>query len=174
VIAGHAAGAQLVQRYAVVGRGPDELARRGVSVRYVVANPSSYLWFGDDRPAPVSRTTCPDFDHWKYGLAYAPAYVAEAVGLEQRYIKRDVVYLLGEADNDPEHDQLDRGCAAVAQGPSRYARGMNYVFALEARNPNLVRHRIINIWNVGHDAARMFGSTCGLAALFDRPGCRSF
>ncbi len=49
-IAGHAAGAQLVQRYAVVGRGPTALAHAGVAVRYVVANPSSYVWFGDERP----------------------------------------------------------------------------------------------------------------------------
>ncbi|MGE0225382.1 MAG: hypothetical protein AB7F35_30385, partial [Acetobacteraceae bacterium] len=39
VVAGHSAGAQVVQRYAVVGRGDAALARRALYVRYVVANP---------------------------------------------------------------------------------------------------------------------------------------
>jgi hypothetical protein len=168
VIAGHSAGAQLVQRYAAVGRGMAELARANVLVRSVVANASSYLWFGSDRPVP---TACAASDRWGYGLAGAPAYVEQPEALEERYIARDVVYLLGEADADPGHALLDRSCAAAAQGPTRYARGMNYLFALEQRHPNLVRHRVVNVWGVGHDAASMFMSPCGLAALFDRPGC---
>jgi hypothetical protein len=174
VIAGHAAGAQLVQRYAVVGRAPGGLARAGVAVRFVVANPSSYVWFGEDRPVPVSHASCGTVDRWAYGLAGAPAYVEQTEGLEERYVERDVVYLLGEADTDPNHPLLDRSCAAEAQGPTRYARGMNYLFALEQRHPNLVRHRILSIWGVGHDAGSMFVSACGLAALFDRPGCAAF
>lgn len=174
IIAGHSAGAQLVQRYAVVGRGADTLARVGIGVRYVVANPSSYLWFGEARPLPVTRATCAGFDRWKYGLLDTPPYVEQTEGTEENYIARDVVYLLGEADNDPNHPLLDKSCAAEAQGANRYERGMNYLFSLELRHPNLVRHRIASVWNVGHDAARMFRSPCGLAALFDRPGCLSF
>jgi hypothetical protein len=174
VIAGHSAGAQLVQRYAVVGRGMAALARIDVSVRFIVANASSYLWFGSDRPVPTNRTACAPFDRWKYGLVGAPAYVEQTEGLEERYILRDVVYLLGEVDVDPSHPLLDRSCAAEAQGSTRYARGMNYLFALEQRHPNLVRHHVVNVWGVGHDAASMFVSPCGLAALFDRPGCPTF
>jgi hypothetical protein len=173
-IAGHAAGAQLVQRYAIVGRGATTLARAGIAVRYVVANPSSYVWFGEDRPVPTDRTACAMVDQWAYGLAGAPAYVEQTDALEERYIKRDVVYLLGEADTDPNHPSLDRSCAAEAQGPNRYARGMNYLFALEQRHPNLVRHSILSVWGVGHDAGSMFVSACGLAVLFDRPGCPAF
>ncbi|MCA3917573.1 MAG: alpha/beta hydrolase, partial [Burkholderia sp.] len=50
VVIGHSAGAQLLQRYAVAGREGDALARTGIAVRYVVANPSSYLYFDDERP----------------------------------------------------------------------------------------------------------------------------
>jgi hypothetical protein len=174
VIAGHSAGAQLVQRYAVVGRAMTGLVRAGIAVRFVVANPSSYVWFGEDRPVPTDRAVCGAVDRWSYGLAGAPDYVEQTEGLEERYIARDVVYLLGEADTDPIHPLLDRSCAAEAQGPTRYARGMNYLFALEQRHPNLVRHRILSIWGVGHDAGSMFVSPCGLAALFDRPGCGTF
>jgi hypothetical protein len=173
VIAGHSAGAQLVQRYAVVGHGALAPRRSAVALRYIVANPSSYLWFGDARPTPVNPT-CAAFDRWKYGLANPPAYVRPAEGLEDRYIARDVIYLLGERDTDPNHRFLDKSCAAEAQGPTRYARGMNFLLNLEQRHPNLVRHRIFTIWGVGHDATRMFTSACGLAALFDRPGCLGF
>ena len=174
VIAGHAGGGQLVQRYAVVGRGAAALTNAGGAVRYVVANASSYLWFGEDRPVSTSRTACSAVDRWRYGLAQPPVYVEETEGLEERYIARDVVYLLGEADVDPNHPLLDKSCAAEAQGPNRYRRGMNYLFALELRHPNLVRHRVVNVWGVGHDAASMFVSPCGLAVLFDRPGCTPF
>jgi pimeloyl-ACP methyl ester carboxylesterase len=49
VVAGHSGGGQVVQRYAVVGEGPAALAAVGVDVRYVVANPSSYLYFDASR-----------------------------------------------------------------------------------------------------------------------------
>ena len=178
VVAGHGAGADLVQRYAVVGRGVPSFARAVVAVRYVLADPSSYVWFGGDRPVPGRDAACATLDRWRYGLAGVPAYVERTDGLEQRYIARDVVYLLGEplgeADADRAHPSLDRSCAAAAQGPTEYARGMNYLFALEQRHPNLVRHRILSVWGAGHDAGSMFVSACGLAVLFDRPGCPAF
>ncbi|MCF5354553.1 alpha/beta hydrolase, partial [Pseudomonas syringae] len=43
VIAGHSGGAQVVQRYAMIGGKEDALLQReGVKLRYVIANPSSY------------------------------------------------------------------------------------------------------------------------------------
>lgn len=50
VVIGHSAGAQLLQRYAVTGREGDALVQAGIAVRYVIANPSSYLYFEDERP----------------------------------------------------------------------------------------------------------------------------
>jgi hypothetical protein len=40
---GHGGGAQVVQRYAVLGR--ENPAKKRISVRYVVADPSSMLYF---------------------------------------------------------------------------------------------------------------------------------
>ncbi len=170
VVAGHSAGAQVVQRYAVVGRGETALTARGIAVRYVVANPSSYLWFGELRPRP----TCPGFDRWRYGLRDAPPYVGDTSGVEDRFIKREVVYLLGALDTNPAHPYLDRTCAAEAQGETRFARGMLNMLYLEQRHPNQVQQRILTIPAVGHNGGRMFGSVCGMAALFDRPGCPGF
>jgi pimeloyl-ACP methyl ester carboxylesterase len=169
VIAGHSAGGQVVQRYAVVGNGAVALAARGVAVRYVLANPGSYLYFGEARPA----ATCAGFDQWRYGLAgHVPPYVTlTPAELEARYIARDVVYLLGTADTDPAHPQLDRSCAAEAQGPYRHARGVNYLRLLRARDGDAVKHRLLEVPGVAHNGGRMFTSACGLAALFDTPGC---
>lgn len=44
VIAGNSAGGQFVNRYAAVGRAPETLAERGMPVRFIIANPSSYLY----------------------------------------------------------------------------------------------------------------------------------
>ena len=171
VVAGHSAGAQVVQLYAVVGRGEAALTARKIAVRYVVANPSSYLWFGNDRPRPVDPATCPDVDQWQYGFRHALLYVGETRGMERRYVAKDVVYLLGEADRDPNHRELDRSCAAMAQGENRFARGMQFMLALEVRRPNRVHNRVLPLVGVGHDAATVFGSVCGMAALFGREGC---
>lgn len=171
VIAGHSGGAQVVQRYAVVGRGQAALDARGIRVRYVIANPSSYLYFSPDRPVPVTQAACPDFNRWKYGLSGAPPYVGGTAGLEARYVTRDVVYLLGTADTDPHHPALDTSCAGEAEGPYRLARGEAYFAYLQARHPKGLRQHLVLAPGVAHNAARMFGSACGLAALFDRPGC---
>jgi hypothetical protein len=174
VLVGHSAGGQVVQRYSVVGRGEAALGARGLAWRYVVANPSSYLYFSDDRPMPVDRAACPDFDRWKYGLAGAPPYVGDTTGMEARFAVREVVYLLGTADTDPHHPALDTSCAGEAEGPYRFARGQAYFAYLEARHPGTLAQRVALVPGVAHNEWKMFGSACGLAALFDRPGCPGF
>ncbi len=171
VIAGHSGGGQIVQRYAVVGNGVGALEARGIAVRYVVANPSSYVWFSPERPEPTGA--CGDADRWKYGFeGNVPPYVTQdAAALEKRYVQRDVTYLLGGADTDPHHPALDVSCAGEAQGPYRYVRGLNYFHMLQARDGDRLKHRVLTVDGVGHDERRMFTSACGLAALFDRPGC---
>jgi pimeloyl-ACP methyl ester carboxylesterase len=171
VLAGHSAGGQIVQRYAIVGRGEAALSTRGLVLRYVVANPSSYLYFSDDRPIPVDRAACPRFDRWRYGLDGAPPYVGDTTGLEARFAARQVVYLLGTADTDPHHPALDTSCGGEAEGPYRLARGLAYFAYIQARHPGLQTQRLALVPGVAHQGRAMFRSACGLAALFDRPGC---
>jgi pimeloyl-ACP methyl ester carboxylesterase len=174
VIAGHSAGGQLVQRYAAVGHGQGPLERTGIPIHYVVANPSSYLYFSPERPVPA-LAECFNVDRWQYGLdGRLPRYVLEPVApaaLERAYRARDVVYLLGTADTDPNHRQLDRSCGAEAQGDSRFARGIGYFAYLEARASGPLNQRLSEVPGVGHHSSRMYGSTCGLSALFDLAGC---
>lgn len=172
VMMGHSAGAQLLQRYAVAGREGEKLARDGISVRYIVANPSSYLYFDDERPngEVTAGGACPAATEWKYGLKSAPPYVVsqDLRDLESRYVRRSVVYLLGEADTDPYTHFIDRSCAAMAQGPYRLARGLAYFDYLKKRHPSDRAHRVVEVPGVGHDNLRMFTSDCGLAVLFDK------
>ncbi|VVE68923.1 hypothetical protein PAN31117_03152 [Pandoraea anapnoica] len=172
VVMGHSAGAQLLQRYAVTGRESDSLARVGIALRYVVANPSSYLYFDDERPngQAIANGSCPRATQWKYGLKSAPPYVAsqDVRDLEARYVSRDVVYLLGQADTNPYTHFIDRSCAGMAQGPYRLARGLAYFDYLKQRHPDGLAQKVVEVPGVGHDGLGMFTSACGLAVLFGR------
>jgi hypothetical protein len=171
VIAGHSGGAQVAHRYAIVGAG---CSVTGLRCRYVIANPSSYVYFDPMRPyangvlRPADTTACPGVDDWKYGVQRAPRYAESASfdALETRYAASDVIYLLGQQDCDPHHDALDRSCAAVAQGSHRLARGRSYFSYLEARHAGL-GHRCLEVAGVGHNGAAMLGSHEGVQALFD-------
>jgi len=173
VVAGHSGGGQVVQRYAIAGRGEAALARENIGVRYVIANPSSYAYFSAERPAPSIAASCPRYNDWKYGMDQRPAYLAAISpgDLEQRYVSRQVTYLLGTRDTNPDHPALDKTCMAEAQGATRYARGHAYAAVMAGRNNGAPNHRVVDVPDVGHDGDRMLTSLCGLAALFDLPGC---
>jgi pimeloyl-ACP methyl ester carboxylesterase len=184
VIAGHSGGGQVAQRYAVLARGEARLAERGVAVRYVIANPSSYVYFDAQRPtgdggfAPFDASRCPGFDDWKYGLNRLPAYAqcagqADCAGtLEAAYAGRDVTVLLGSEDCDPAHPALDTSCAARAQGAHRLERGLAYERYMRMRHPAGLRHRTIVIDGFGHDGTGIFTSPQGVAAVFDDAAAR--
>jgi hypothetical protein len=187
VLAGHSAGGQFVQRYAAVGKGGDALERAGMHLRYVVANPSSYVYFSPERPelkpkgeftfGTPSDTCHGKYDHWKYGLADPLPYVGTVVAqdVEQRYIGREIFYLLGTKDNDPNHPELDKNCGAEDEGPQRFIRGQAFFRYLQTRHPELsgdgARQRLWAVPGVEHNNEEMFNSECGLAALFDARTC---
>jgi pimeloyl-ACP methyl ester carboxylesterase len=173
VVAGHSGGAQVVQRYAIAGQGEAVLQREGIAVRYVVANPSSYAYFSAERPEPSIAASCAGFNDWKYGMEARPPYLAAPTPaeLEQRYVARQVIYLLGTLDTNPNHRALDRSCMAEAQGAYRYARGHAYAAMMAARDGGTPNHKTWDVPDVGHDGDKMLTSACGLAALFDLPGC---
>jgi pimeloyl-ACP methyl ester carboxylesterase len=173
VVAGHSGGGQVVQRYAIASRGEAPLAAAHIAVRYVVANPSSYAYFTDQRPQPEIAASCPRFNDWKYGMAERPDYLAKPTPaeLERAYVARQVIYLLGTKDTNPNHPALDKSCMAEAQGPYRYARGHSYAAVMAARDGGTPNHHLFDVEGVGHDGDKMLTSPCGLKALFDLPGC---
>jgi pimeloyl-ACP methyl ester carboxylesterase len=173
VVAGHSGGAQVAQRYAIGSRGEAALEQAGIAVRYVVANPSSYAYFSPDRPQPAIAASCPGYDDWKYGMQALPPYLKDRTpaDLEKAYVSRRVIYLLGTADTNPNHPALDKSCKGEAEGPYRYARGHAYADYMKARDQGTPNHSVWDVPGVGHNGDKMLTSACGLAALFDLPGC---
>jgi pimeloyl-ACP methyl ester carboxylesterase len=178
VLAGFSAGGQVVQRYAAVGKGES-----AIPLRFVIGSPGTYAYFGDERPLPngtfgafVGAAQCPDYNRWKYGFAdNLPPYALAAAGqgipaLEHRYAARDIVYLVGGDDTDPNHRLLNTTCAGEAQGPTRLARMQAFVTDMKQRDPG-IRHPMWVVAGAAHNEARVLGSPCGRAALFGDGTC---
>jgi hypothetical protein len=103
VFTGHSAGGQFTHRYA--GASPVAERPRDLPVRFVVANPSAYLWPGPERPyedgfVRPDTTACPGWNDWPYGLANRNTYArgADDAGIRRQLTTRDVRILLGDAD----------------------------------------------------------------------------
>ncbi len=182
VIAGHSAGGQFVNRYAAGNRVEDLIApSRGIDFRYVVANPSSYLYFDGERriggegdrfatPSTSECLTCPTYNQYRYGLDHLNSYMA-TVGTDtiaEQYGRRHVVYLVGELDNRDELF-LDRTCRANLQGAHRLERAIIYYSYLQHHfGPEIAaNHHLAIVPETGHNSYRMFGSEPGLRYLFD-------
>ncbi|WP_436231121.1 alpha/beta fold hydrolase [Caballeronia sp. LjRoot29] len=174
VLVGHSAGAQLVQRYAAVGHGEQALTALGIHIRYVVAEPSSFLYFDDLRPSAaggfkaVDPASCPGATLWRYGLDNAPSYVRgrSAQAVEAAYAARDVVYLAGTADNDPDHSELDRSCAGELQGSDRLSRSLSYMQYMRMRHPTDLHQSLVLVPGADHDSRHVLAASCSLPVLF--------
>lgn len=129
----HGGGAQVLQRYAVLGQ--DVPSDSDLEVRYVIGDPSTQLYFTQDRPVPVDTSatgpeSCPTFNDFRYGLdKYTAPYLLMppmgASDLFKRYLSRDVHYLVGA--NDTRADKGDQLCGGLAAGGSaRRDRNDNY------------------------------------------------
>lgn len=170
-LAGHSAGGQLVQRYAVMAN----LASCPVPVHFIAANPSSYVYldrerYMDGKLQIPEDAIFPGYDDWKFGLTNLPNFgdALSAAELGRRYAARRVTYLLGEADNNPDDPGLDRRPAARAQGGNRLVRGQNYWRYLTLKFGSGLNHRLILVPGAGHDQEKMFNNKAAIAAVFDQ------
>ncbi|QIE25764.1 alpha/beta fold hydrolase [Caballeronia sp. SBC2] len=174
VLVGHSAGAQLVQRYAAVGHGEQALTALGIHTRYVVVEPSSFLYFDNLRPSAaggfkaVDQATCPGATQWRYGLENAPPYVSgqSAQAIEAAYAARDVVYLAGTADNDPDHSELDRSCGGELQGSDRLSRSVSYMNYMRMRHATNLHQSLVLVPGADHDSKHVLANSCSLPVLF--------
>jgi hypothetical protein len=158
-IAGHSAGGQLVQRYAAVGKAPDQVHAH---LRFIVANPSTYLYFDHQRPhrRGFSPTNQPQVvNRWRYGFSgRLPAYVNESADTYlARYLRRDVVYVIGAQDCDPAAALLEVHPAAAAQGRTRRERAEQYVAYLNHKVGGCP-HPLVLVPGIGHDAYALLTS----------------
>lgn len=164
VVAGFSGGGQFVARYSA--------ATSHEPVRFIIANPSSYLYWTADRPGtpPEQLAACPAYNDYRYGLNRLNPYLKTVgpLNLARRFGEREVVYLLGDEDNDPRSGSMDKSCGAQAEGPHRFERGMRYwhylplVFGPEIHR----RHRLVVVPRVGHTVYPMFQHPGAKEALY--------
>lgn len=180
IIVGHGLGADFVQRYAVMGNAPDILQKQDILTRFVVANPSSYLYLTGVRPAPKGINfinpdlkSCEKANSYPYGLeklwAYGKRTGPSAVRL--RYPDRRILYLVGEqikTDN-----LLDRGCEASLQGADRLERGKNFGRYLSKTFSDLTANNQLFtiVPKAAYDPVAILGSPCATAVMFGVGKC---
>jgi pimeloyl-ACP methyl ester carboxylesterase len=141
---GHSAGGQFLSRLAAFT--PTE------AVRIVIANPGTHVVADPEVEAP-------------YGLG--GVYPRDGMEKElRRYVGAPITIFLGH--DDTEEDGLSTGPGASAQGPTRYARGLNAFKAAQvlaqARGWSF-NWRLVEVPGVGHRAKRMFAAPEASAAL---------
>jgi pimeloyl-ACP methyl ester carboxylesterase len=170
IILGHSAGGQFVLRYAAINNRHESSERQGVFIRYIVANPSSYLYLDGTRyqitpeneflKMPKEKLTdCPGYDKYKYGLEELYGY-AETLSpqlIRTRLLTRPFVFVLGTADTD-RNWSLDKSCEGEAQGENRYQRGLLYKHHLGhfVKTSLESQHIWLEILKVGHNATEIF------------------
>ena len=190
VVVGHSAGGQVVNRYEMANQVHDKL---GVPVTYVVSNPSSYAYPDSERPTAASYAltssapgyipqvapnealfrafgdarNCTTYDRWPYGMRDRNGYAAKESDsqLRQQLAARPTTYLIGQLDILPLAG-FDGSCAAMAQGPTRLARGEAFARLV---NEKLGAHHTVAIVPLcGHNARCMYTSDVALALIFPK------
>src|SRR4051795_6518954 len=175
VLAGHSAGGQFVTRYEMSNKVHDSL---GVPVLYIVSNPSSYAYPDTMRPAADKKqmtpfadaAKCAAYDRWPYGFeTRGSGYTAKISDeqLKKQLAARPTVYLLGQLDILPLAG-FDSSCSAMAQGPTRLARGEafgSYVVSKYGAKD----HKTVVVDLCGHNARCMFTSDTALPIVFPKP-----
>ena len=168
-LAGHSAGGQFTQRYALAAKGSP------ANLVYVVVNPGTLAYLNAYRPSGSVNTPsfsiprdCSGYDNYKYGLTNknSTPYLQSMSNqqLITQYLARNVTYLIGQ--DDIYHDEgLNTSCKAQKQGDNRYERS-KYFFAHLNKYFANNRHRLFEVPNVGHSSSGMYGSEQGLASLF--------
>jgi len=172
VVSGHSAGGQYVTRYEMANRVQDTL---GIPINYVVSNPSSYAYVDSERPAGINgelrafgdARNCTTYDNWPYGLKNRSGYTANIPDdqLKRQLAARGVTYLLGELDILPLGG-FDSSCPAMAEGPTRLARGQ--AFANYVNQKYQAQHKVLVIPLCGHNARCMFTAELALPILFPK------
>ncbi len=191
VVAGHSAGGQVTTRYEMTNQVHDKL---GVPVRYIVSNPSSYAWPSDERPTaaawsltanapgyiaevrPGARAFgpfggargCTTYNQWPAGLVNRSGYSAAQTDaqIKRQLAERPTTYLVGELDILPLGG-FDGSCPAMAQGPTRLARGQ--AFGKYVNETLGAKHAVVVVPLCGHNARCMFTADVALPLIFPAP-----
>lgn len=177
-ILGHSAGGQLVNRFAASNTVEFDVVRpKGIRYRYVVMNPSSYVYFSPKRsvngsvrdfsiPPLEVVEKYPDYNNYGYGLDKLYSYHKKegltAEKMRQMYPKRNVVYLLGE-DDRYTNSRMSVHPHAMLQGRNRIERGRIYYGHLMDEFGPAIKNtqRMVIVPKVGHSGRGLILSKRG-------------
>ncbi|HEU5219807.1 MAG TPA: alpha/beta fold hydrolase [Gemmatimonadales bacterium] len=191
VVAGHSAGGQVATRYAMANK-VDPLP--GISLSYVVANPSSYAWPAGVRPLPTGTadptgadkealgdngekvngefqfgpfdaSKAPNFNRWPAGLDSLAGYVA---GMDPEQLRRQLVgrptTYLLGQVDVLPLGGFDGSPSAMAQGPTRRARGEAFFKYLTTTMG--AAHKAVIVPECGHNDRCIFTTDVVLPVIF--------
>jgi hypothetical protein len=176
VLVGHSAGGQLVNRYVAVGRlGEGAGTPNGrLEQRFVIANPSSYLYLDARRPVSGSDRFDPPlqgppgYNAWRHGLERRNAY-ADRLSVDEiraNVFGRAAYYLIGTADSKRDRS-LSTSPPSMLQGDNRYDRWEKFRRYVGLFPEWRARAVFAEVLGVGHSSAQMFDSPAARKAMFE-------
>lgn len=177
VIAGHSLGAQMVHRYAAVGRSAADLGVE-VPINYYIGNPNSFAWLSEDRPLPTAK--CPEeYDVYREGYTDYNEYGAEntqpmtyGTGLVAAGREAIAANLASKAINHGrgtrDHGDTSRSCGPATTGKDRNERFFEFIKAFPATcpDPRGKNCDTVDYVPTDHNAIALFASQPGLTRLF--------
>jgi pimeloyl-ACP methyl ester carboxylesterase len=111
---------------------------------------------------------CANYDRWPYGMQNRTGGYTANMSVDQlkkQLVSRPVTYLLGEIDILPLGG-FDGSCSAMAQGPTRLARGQ--AFAKFVTEKLGAQHKMQEVHLCGHNARCMFTDEATLPLIFPK------
>ncbi|KAI1266095.1 WSC domain-containing protein [Xylariaceae sp. FL1019] len=167
VVSGHSAGAQFVQRYAMVGKDLSTVLG-DIGLTYWVGNPDSYGWLNSSRPFDTSD--CATYNDWRDGLdSYEPSYNTALVGkgvaaVQAIYQSRSIAYARALQDRG----DTSSTCGPDTTGANRDERFFNFIsyFPPTCSSGADTACDTVDYVDTGHDAGVMFASAAGRTRLF--------
>ena len=193
VVAGHSAGGQYANRYEMANKLHDAL---GVTITYVVANPSSYAWpaavrplaTGDADPSgadkealgpdgekvhaqftygPFDTAKAPNYNRWPAGLTNLAGYTAQ---MTDDQLRKNLVArpttYLLGQVDVLPLGGFDSSPSAMAQGPTRRARGE--AFFKYVTETLGAKHTAIIVPECGHNDRCIFTTNVVFPVIFPK------
>ncbi len=161
IIVGQSSGGLFVHTYAAATRIEDRHSH--LQFHFVVGE-SQYFYYPDGRRVNESNgqiftpSGCTGYDIWPLGYRSVPSYVSAQSrdSLNQQFLKRDLIYLLGNGSGS-DGSLNTTECRATLLGSSRYQRGENMLTYLNTAFPDHT-HRKVIAQGITHDGSRIYQS----------------
>ena len=195
VVTGHSAGGQYANRYAMSNKVHDTLGvpvsyAVANPSSYAWPDPQRTLPIDDAEPAAAkdgwslqpdtsvhakfsfgpydaAAMKCPNYNSWPAGFENRTGYTAGISDdqLRKQLISRPTTFLVGQVDTLPLGG-FDSSCSAMAQGPTRRARGEAYVKFLNEKLGS--KHAIQVVSECGHNDRCIFTTDDVLRVIFPK------